>query len=58
MERQRLLPTGWVKQATAPSDVSVDYGLFWWRDNQWGLPVFAARGARGNASSWCPTGGP
>jgi CubicO group peptidase (beta-lactamase class C family) len=33
----RILPEGWVQQATAPSEIAQDYGLFWWRDTQWGL---------------------
>ena len=44
---RRVLPEGWVQQATAPSPLASYYGMFWWRDTQWGLPLFAARGARG-----------
>jgi CubicO group peptidase (beta-lactamase class C family) len=43
----RVLPEDWVRQATAPGETTRDYGLFWWRSTEWGLPTYAAVGARG-----------
>lgn len=43
----RVLPEGWVQQVTAPGETEKGYGLFWWRDTEWGLPTYAAVGAGG-----------
>ncbi len=41
---KRLLPQGWVAEATAPSPLTASYGLLWWRDFEGG---FAAAGHEG-----------
>jgi len=30
---QQILPPGWVEQTVAPHELSAQYGLMWWMDN-------------------------
>lgn len=44
---RRLLPAGWVREATAASEANADYGLMWWRQSVDGRDAYAALGAFG-----------
>jgi CubicO group peptidase (beta-lactamase class C family) len=48
----RVLPEGWVAEATTPGPVADQVGLLWWREYEGG---FAARGFEGQRIVVIPT---
>jgi CubicO group peptidase (beta-lactamase class C family) len=52
---KQILPTGWVEQTMAPSELNSQYGLMWWLDlDVHGHHVWAARGAFGQVIAIAP----
>jgi CubicO group peptidase (beta-lactamase class C family) len=52
---KQILPTGWVEQTMAPSELSSQYGLMWWLDlDVHGHRMWAARGAFGQVIAIAP----
>jgi CubicO group peptidase (beta-lactamase class C family) len=52
---KQILPTGWVEQTMAPSELSSQYGLMWWLDlDVHGHQIWVARGALGQVIAIAP----
>jgi CubicO group peptidase (beta-lactamase class C family) len=52
---KQILPTGWVEQTMAPSELSSQYGLMWWLDlDVHGHQIWVARGSLGQVIAIAP----